>query len=93
MTKDALAIHNDSQFVSKSRSGEKVLKVGISKYKVTVPSFHTYFIVAENEKEALNKFLDSVGGVNEAEYVEYDFDEDDPSTDIDVIWEDDIYEE
>jgi len=25
MTKDALDIHNDSQFVSKSRSGEKVL--------------------------------------------------------------------
>ena len=89
MTKDALDIHNDSQFVSKSRSGKKVL----SKYRVTVPSFHTYFIVAENEKEALNKFLDSVGGVNVAEYVEYDFDENDPSTDIDVIWEDDIYEE
>ena len=75
---DALDIHNDSPFVSKSGAGKKVL----SKY--TVPSFHTDFIVAENEEEALNKFLDSVGGVNEAEYVEYDFDENDPS--LDAIW-------
>lgn len=77
---DDLDIHNDSPFVSKSGAGKKVL----SKYRVTVPSFHTDFIVAENEEEALNKFLDSVGGVTEAEYVEYDFDENDPS--LDAIW-------